>query len=147
MNTIARGTVAELLVSAELSKLGLTVCLPLNHNSEYDLVADSHNGLRKVQVKRAYKVNNHGTNVLCVETRRILVKHSGRKGSVAGKYSENGYDFLIACDVDTNNFWIIPREKTAQFKAQIYLTKGMEQYLNQWTLLGDYANQQSERIV
>jgi len=135
MNTIARGTVAELLVSAELSKLGLTVCLPLNHNSEYDLVVDTGKHLRKIQVKRAYEVNNHGTKVLCVETRRILVKHSGKKGSVAGKYSDNGYDYLVACEVDSNKFWIIPREKTAQFKAQIYLTKDMEQYLSQWNLL------------
>jgi hypothetical protein len=137
MNTIARGTVAELMVSVELSKKEMTVCLPLNHNSEYDLVADTENGLRKIQVKRAYSVDNHGTKVLCVETRRILVKHSGKKGSVAGKYSDNGYDFLIACDVDNHNFWIIPRDKTAQYKAQIYLTKGMEQYLNQWILLGN----------
>ena len=135
MNTISRGTVAELLVATELSKKELTVCLPLNHNSEYDLIVDNKKELKKIQVKRAYQVNNHGTKVLCVETRRILVKHSGKKGSVARRYSNKGYDYLIACDVDNNNFWIIPKKIADNYKAQIYLTSKMEVYKNQWAKL------------
>ena len=136
MNTVARGTVAELMVATELSKSELTVCLPLNHSSEYDLIVDTNSGLKKVQVKRAYNVNNHGTKRLCVETRRILVKHSGKKGSVVGRYSDNGYDFLVACDVDSNTFWVIPKSVASKYKAQIYLTAKMEQYKNQWSLVG-----------
>jgi len=46
---------------------------------------------------------------MCVETRRILVKHSGKKGSVANHYSEDGYDYLIAVDCENNIYWIIPK--------------------------------------
>ena len=136
MNTIARGTVAELCVATELSKKEITICMPLNHSSEYDLIADTSKGLERIQVKRAYINNNHGYKQLCVETRRIMVKHSGKKGSVAKSYSQNGFDYLIACDVDNNNFWIIPIKKVLEYKAQIYLGSKMEQYKNQWSLVG-----------
>ncbi len=131
-NTIARGSEAELIVATKAVKNGFVVSFPISHSSEYDLIVDTGK-LYRVQVKRAYKTNNHGTEVLCVETRRILVKHSGVKGSVAGKYSDNGYDYLIAVDCDSNDFWVIPREIAATYKAQIYLTsKKAMAYKNEW---------------
>lgn len=142
-NTIARGSEAELLVSLAATQKGFAVSSPLTHHSEYDLIIDAGN-LNRVQVKRAYEVNNHGTKVLCVETRRILVKHSGKKGSVARQYSENGYDYLIAVDCENNRFWIIHKSQAAKFKAQIYLGEKMNKFLEQWDVLGDVANQSSE---
>ena len=134
-NTIARGSEAELMVSLVATQQGFTVSIPLNHSSEYDLIIDSGK-LNRIQVKRAYEVNNHGTKALCVETRRILVKHSGKKGSVAKSYSDNGYDFLIAVDCKNKGFWIIPKTVTARFKAQIYLGEKMKTFFEQWNLLG-----------
>lgn len=137
MNTLARGTEAELLVAAFCAKYGLVVSFPMNHSSEYDLIVDTALGLKKLQIKRAYKYDNHGYPQLCVETRRILVKHSGKKGSVARACSDDGYDFLIACDMDTNTFWIIPKMIASNYKAQLYLkTKKLAEYVNQWSLLG-----------
>ncbi len=137
MNTLARGTEAELLVAAYCAKNGLVVSFPMNHSTEYDLIVDTPLGLKKLQIKRAYSYNNHGYPQLCVETRRILVKHSGKKGSVARKYSDNGYDFLIACEIDTQTFWIIPKDVANNYKAQLYLkTKKMLNFVNQWSLLG-----------
>lgn len=135
-NTVARGCEAELMVSLIATQQGLAVSLPITHNSEYDLIVDSGSKLSRVQVKRAYEVNNHGTKVLCVETRRILVKHSGKKSSVANRYSENGYDFLIAVDCKNKGFWVIPRTETARYKAQIYLGEKMQKFFEQWNLLG-----------
>lgn len=140
-NTIARGSEAELMVSLVATQQGFVVSVPITHHSEYDLVIDSGK-LNRIQVKRAYEVNNHGTKVLCVETRRILVKHSGKRGSVTGKYSDNGYDFLIAVDCKNRGFWIIPRTETKRFKAQIYLTEKMQVFFEQWSLL-DGVNQES----
>lgn len=134
-NRVARGTEAEMMVATRAVKNGFTVCTPLSHASEYDLIIDSGK-LHRIQVKRAYEVNNHGTKVLCIETRRILVKHSGKKGSVAGSYSIDGYDYLIAVDCDNDNYWIIPKCETSQYKAQIYLTSKQEKFKNQWSLLG-----------
>lgn len=134
-NRIARGSEAELIVATFAVKNGFVVSFPISHSSQYDLIMDN-NKLSRIQVKRAYKVNNHGRELLCVETRRILVKHSGDKGSVVGRYSDNGYDYLIAVDCDNNCFWIIPISIALQYKAQIYLTAKMEQFKNQWSLLG-----------
>ena len=144
-NTIARGQEAELMVSLIATQQEFVVSVPLNHGSEYDVIIDSGK-LNRIQVKRAYEVNNHGSKTLCVETRRILVKHSGKKGSVARSYSKNGYDFLIAVDCKNNIFWVIPKSIASRFKAQIYLGDKMKPYLGQWNLLGE-VNQQSETIV
>lgn len=133
-NTIARGNEAELMVSLIAIKKGYIVSNPLNHSSEYDLIIDTGK-LHRVQVKRAYEVNNHGTKALCVETRRILVKHSGKKGSVASSYSENGYDYLIAVDCVNSKFWIIHKLIASKFKAQIYLGEKMKDFLGQWDVL------------
>lgn len=131
-NTVARGSEAELIVATKAVKNGFVVSFPISHSSEYDLIIDAGK-LHRVQVKRAYKQNNHGSEVLCVETRRILVKHSGNRGSVAGKYSDDGYDYLVAVDCDNNDFWIIPRSVAATYKAQIYLTsKKAMPYKNKW---------------
>lgn len=140
-NTIARGSEAELMVSLIAVQQGYNVSVPLNHNSEYDLIIDSGIKLNRIQVKRAYRVNSHGYQRLCVETRRITVKHSGKTGCVAKTYSDNGYDFLIAVDCDENVFWILPREVTLKHKAQIYLGKEKISFLGQWNLLRDGVNQ------
>lgn len=134
MNTVLRGAVAEMLVAAELLKLDFNISMPINHHSEYDLIADTGNKLVRIQVKRAYKTKNKGYESLCVETRRVLVKHSGEKGSVVSRYSECGYDYLIACDVDNNNFWIMPKSFTDKYKAQIYLGKSKECFKNEWII-------------
>lgn len=145
-NTIARGSEAELMVSLVATQQGFTVSVPITHHSEYDLIIDSGK-LNRIQVKRAYEVNNHGTKVLCVETRRILVKHSGKKGSIARSYTDDGYDFLVAVDCKNKGFWIIPRAITAKFKAQIYFTEKMQVFFEQWSVLGGVANQSSETKI
>lgn len=133
-NKIARGNEAELMVALVATKKGYIVSSPLNHSSEYDLIIDTGK-LHRIQIKRAYEVNNHGKKTLCVETRRILVKHSGKKGSVASHYSENGYDYLIAVDCNNSKFWVIHRSITSKFKAQIYLGDKMNNFVEQWDVL------------
>jgi hypothetical protein len=143
-NTVARGAEVELIVATKAVRDGFTVSMPISHNSEYDLVIDAGK-LNRIQVKRAYRVNNHGKSVLCVETRRILVRHSGKRGSVAKRYSDDGYDFLIAHDCESGFSWVIPHEVAQQYKAQIYLeTPRIERFKEQWTVLADTANQSSE---
>jgi len=130
-NRIQRGNVAELMVAAEASKRNFIVSIPLSHNSHYDLILDKGfgTGLICVQVKRAYLVEYHRKKTLCVEGRRI----SGGKRNV---YPEKGYDYLIACNVDNGDVWIMPRHHTRQYKAQIYLeTKQNNCFKNQWSLL------------
>ena len=127
MNRIQRGDIAEMVVATEALKNDFTVSMPISHNSRYDLIID--NGiLHKVQVKRVYSVNNHGKQVRCVESKRISNK--GRQC-----YEEGSYDYLFACDVDTNDIWILPFNLSSKYKAQIYLDS-KEEYKNKWNLLG-----------
>lgn len=129
-NRIQRGNVAELVVASEASKRNITVSMPISHNSYYDLILDIHQKLFRVQIKRVYLVNNHGRKIICVESRRI----SGKK---RWAYPDTSYDFLLACNPDTNDIWFIPFEITKHYKAQIYLdTEKTNQYKNQWSLLG-----------
>ena len=139
-NTVARGSEAELMVSLVAVQQGFNISVPLNHHSEYDLIIDSGK-LNRIQVKRAYEVNSHGYKRLCVETRRITVKHSGKTGVIAKTYADDGYDFLIAVDCKNRGFWILPRAVTMKYKAQIYLGKEKQQFFEQWNLLGGGANQ------
>lgn len=126
-NRVQRGSVAELVVAAEASKRGFVVSMPISHNSHYDLILDNGK-LYRVQVKRVYTVNNHGSLAKCVESRRI----SGKK---RWQYPDDSYDFLVACDVDSNDTWIIPFEIATKYKAQIYLGS-KDKYKNQWVLVG-----------
>lgn len=142
-NTIARGSEAELMVYLVAVQQGFNISIPLNHNSEYDLIIDSGNKLHRIQVKRAFETNSHSYKRMLVETRRVVAKHSGNGGCVAKTYSENGYDFLIAVDCQKKGFWIIPRKETIKHKAQIYLGKEKQKFFEQWNLLGDGANQSS----
>ncbi len=123
-------------VAYKLSKLGGLVSLPVTHNSQYDLIVDFNGKLIKVQVKRAYIHSKKRSNTLCVETRRILVKHSGDKGTVARKYDKNAYNLLIAHYPPTEDFWVIPFDVCDSYSAQIYLTtKNNLPYKNKWKLL------------
>src|SRR4051812_43558258 len=110
-NRIQRGNVAELIVASELAKRGYTVSLPISHNSHYDLIVDVGDNLFRLQVKRAYKQDNHGTVIRCVESRRI----SGKK---RWAYKTNAFDFLVAYDVDLNDAWFIPEVVAGTYKAQ-----------------------------
>lgn len=120
---IQRGTTAELVIASEASKREYCVSLPISHNSHYDLILDKGSLLR-IQVKRAYEVDNHGSKVWCIENRRIS---GGKKRS----YPDKSYDYLAAVDVDGSNIWFIPFEVASKYKAQLYLGK-QKVYLNKW---------------
>jgi hypothetical protein len=126
-NRIQRGNVAELIVASEASKRQYVVSLPISHNSHYDLLLDRL-GIGKIikcQVKRAYFNDNHGYKILCIESRRI----SGKRRY---SYPCNSYDYLVACNVDNNDIWFIPKEVADGYKAQVYLGLKMNKYKNKW---------------
>lgn len=137
MNTLQKGSESELAVAYELTKFGWLTSFPITHNSQYDLIVDVNGRLSKIQIKRAYIHSKQRENTLCVETRRIIVKHSGDKKTVTRKYDNNGYDFLIAHYPKNNEFWVLPFNVCDKYAAQVYLTtKNNEQYKGKWSLLG-----------
>lgn len=136
MSTISRGVEVELLVASILTQNGISVSLPVSHDNEYDIVADNGNNLLKIQVKRAFWIKNKDRDYLCVETKRQMTRHSDSIKIPKKDYSIKGYDFLITCDIENNDFWIIPREVTKEYKSQIYLNiDKLFTYKDNWSLL------------
>ncbi len=126
--TVVRGNVAELMVAAEISKFGITICLPFSHIAGYDLIIEINEVLKKIQVKRAYMRSNVITPALVIETRRVV------RGKLV-PYQKGSFDFLIACDVKENNFWIFPYKMISKYKSRIQLGKKMDVYKNNWSII------------
>lgn len=136
MNTLQKASESELAVAYELTKLKGLVSLPVTHNSQYDLIVDFNGNLSRIQVKRAYVHDKRKLNTLCVETRRIMAKRSGKKSVVTKKYDENSYDYLIAHHPDSDRFWIIPFSRCSNYSAQVYITTQANlKYVDYWEQL------------
>lgn len=129
-HSIKRGVTAEMLVASKLSELGLDISFPISHLTQYDIIYDNGNKLYKIQVKRAFNLKNKNYTYRSIDCGR---KKS--EGNITGKYSEYGFDFMIICDIDSNDFWIIPRVIIGN-KKQVYATsKSYNQYKNNFVVL------------
>jgi len=81
------GAIAEAEVSKKLYELGAIVSSPDYYEAKYDLIADFHGELIRVQVKRAYQRADR-ENSVSVELRRPNPDGSKRT------YSEGDFDAL-----------------------------------------------------
>ena len=81
--TQRKGDIAVSQAIATFTKMGFDVSIPFTESAAYDLVADTPEGLKRVQVR--YTSNGE------VDLRRI---HSNSKGYVVKKTKENAYDWL-----------------------------------------------------
>ena len=81
--TQRKGDTAVAQAIASFTKIGYDVSLPLTESASYDLIVDTVEGLKRVQVKY--------TSTGEVDLRRI---HSNSKGYVVKKSKENTYDWL-----------------------------------------------------
>ncbi len=81
--TQRKGDVAVSQAISSFTKLGYDVSIPLTESAHYDLVVDSAEGLKRVQVKY--------TSEKDVDLRRV---HSNSSGYVVKKAQENAYDWL-----------------------------------------------------
>ncbi len=132
-----RGHMAELAVAAELAKQEYLISLPTNHGQHYDLIIDNGNKLFKIQVKRAfYHHSSRSKEYLSIESRRLPTSRNLEGKVKAKQYEKDSFDFLVACDVDKNDFWIIPIEDVLKYKASIYLeTKKGIVFKDKWDLI------------
>lgn len=81
--TQRKGDVAVAQAIARFTKMGCDVALPLTESASYDLIVDSAEGLKRVQVRYS--------SVKEIALRRI---HSNSKGYVVKKTVANAYDWL-----------------------------------------------------
>ena len=88
-----------------LISLGATVSVPFGHSPDYDLVADFHGCLIRVQVKTSrYFVDDRWRVMLC--TRGGNRSWSGQVKTLDAKT----YDYLFVCVADGRR-WFIPARR------------------------------------
>ena len=82
-DTQRKGDIAVSRAIATFTKAGFDVSLPITESAAYDLIIDTNEGLKRVQVRF--------TSTGEVDLRRI---HSNSKGYVIKKTKPNSYDWL-----------------------------------------------------
>ncbi|MFA5991581.1 MAG: group I intron-associated PD-(D/E)XK endonuclease [Candidatus Doudnabacteria bacterium] len=82
--TQRKGDIAVTRAIATFTKMGFDVALPITESAAYDLILDTPEGLKRVQVRY--------TSIKEVDLRRI---HSNSNGYVIKKPKENAYDWLF----------------------------------------------------
>jgi hypothetical protein len=95
--TQRKGDIAVSQAISTFTKLGYDVSIPLTESAHYDLVVDTSNGLKRVQVRYTSKKD--------VDLRRV---HSNSTGYVVKKTQENAYDWLYIYK-DPGGEYLIPR--------------------------------------
>jgi hypothetical protein len=81
--TQKKGDIAVARAIATFTQMGFDVSLPITESAAYDLIVDTLDGLKRVQVRY--------TSIDEVDLRRI---HSNSNGYVIKKPKENAYDWL-----------------------------------------------------
>ena len=82
--TQKKGDIAVAQAISTFTKMGFDVSLPVTESAAYDLIIDTPEGLKRVQVRY--------TSIKEVDLRRI---HSNSKGYVIKKPKKNSYDWLF----------------------------------------------------
>jgi hypothetical protein len=81
--TQRKGDIAVSQAIASFTKLGYDISIPVTESAAYDLIVDTPDGLKRVQVRYS--------SIREVDLRRI---HSNSTGYVIKKTKENAYDWL-----------------------------------------------------
>jgi hypothetical protein len=97
----ARGELAEARFLAKAMDLGLVVSKPFGDSARYDFVVDDGGRLSRVQVKSAWVPAHHGGYQFGASPAQL-------QGQRARPYRRDEIDFLVACIVPENAWFIIP---------------------------------------
>lgn len=100
---------------------GITVCIPLTDNQDYDLVIDEK-GLKKVQVKTTYCKAPSGYYIASLKT-----CGGNKTGQKIKKFDNEKVDYLFVLCED-NNCYLIPSENIKS-KSAITLNKNCLKFL------------------
>lgn len=129
---ILKGNLAEIIVAKQAIKQGGEVALPISGASSYDLVIRAKTKFIAVQVKKAWY--NKSRNGWYVEIARNSFNRRTRTQRL--QYTSQQIDFLIACNIETEDCWIIPIKYLAKYKSNLSLeTRAISQFKNNWSFL------------
>jgi len=94
-DTQRKGDIAVSRAIATFTKMGYDVFLPLTESAAYDLIIDTGEFIKRIQVRYSSGKN--------VDLRRV---HSNSKGYVVKKTKENAYDWLYVLKSDDREYLI-----------------------------------------
>jgi len=97
----ARGELAEARFLAKAMALGLVVSKPFGDSARYDFVVDAAGCLSRVQVKSAWTRSRRGDYQFGASPAQL-------RGQRPRPYRRNEIDFLAACIVPEDAWFIIP---------------------------------------
>ena len=100
-NSRKQGDVGLGAAIAYFTRHGVTTCLPLTDNQDYDLVIDD-NGLKKVQIKTTYATNTSGNYNVSLRT------NGGNRSRKTVKLFDNQSIDLLFILTEKNDMYLIP---------------------------------------
>jgi hypothetical protein len=118
-----QGSKNELLFMAECMKRGWKVNMPFGDDCRYDVVVDTPEGLRRIQVKSCHKADARG---------RYRINMKGGK-SARHTYTLADCDFVAAYITPLNHWFIVPTDQVT--KSQLDLALHHHDCLEAWHLI------------
>ena len=98
------GLISETLAITQLVKRDIPFSIPYGSFDEYDIIADTSKGLKRIQVKTCYFDNNAKRYVVSLATSH----RRGNETITNKKYSIDSFDYLIAVCIILEIYYIIP---------------------------------------
>ena len=99
------GLLSESLTMTKLLEKNIPFAIPFGSFDEYDLIADTPKGLKRIQIKTCYFDNSSNRYVVS------LVTSHRRSNQISNKkYSSNSFDYLIGVCKELSVFYIMPIE-------------------------------------
>lgn len=105
MNTLQVCDVSVAIITKNLIKSGLGVAFPWGEGTAFDMIIYNQNGVFiPVQIKTTQKHKNK--KWLYVETCKNSYNRRTRVQRIS--YNEKEVKFIIAVNIETENFWVLP---------------------------------------
>lgn len=129
-NTTQLGDIAELMTAAELARRGYVVSRPLTNGAPYDLLVDTADGIKRVQIKKASPI---GIGVF----RIALCSNKWHRGRTRVSYFGK-VDFLVAVDIERSIFYIFGGDDLNSDELRIRIEPTLNNQKSGVRLASDY---------
>ena len=129
-STTFKGDIAELMTAAELAKRGYIVSRPLTNGAPYDLLVDTDDGIKRIQVKKANPFQNGSLRI-------VLCSNKWHRGRTRVSY-HGRVDYLIAVDTDRCKYYIFGGDDLKSDELRIRLRPTMNNQKTRVRLASDY---------
>jgi len=126
-DTKTKGSVGELLVAADLLRIGWNISFPYGENTKYDLIIEKEGNIKRIQVKSVFPRKG----VLHINCR------SSNNWSI-NKYLSTDFEFIAAVDLESHKIYYIPSNKIRNRLINLRLVQTSNNQKKKINLASDY---------